>query len=107
MRWRVLTMPALLISRSIGPNERRTMSALWRTECSDARLQWTTCTAAPGTCPMISSRSAFAPATSRHSMTTVRPAIASSRLATRPMPCVVPVMTAISFTVDSRFSQEA
>jgi len=32
---------------------------------------------------------------SRHSITTVYPARASSRLVTRPMPCVVPVMAAI------------
>ena len=40
-------------------------------------------------------------------MTTVRPAIASSRLVTRPMPCVVPVMTATSFTGQLKIQREA
>src|SRR5580704_4810989 len=45
---------------------------------------------------MMPARTAFPAATSRHSITTVQPARASSRLVTRPMPWVVPVMTAIS-----------
>src|SRR6188768_2761327 len=87
-------MPALSINRSIGPKRSRSTSAERRMVAGCARSHVSTSTRACGIALRICVATSRASGSLRHSMITRYPARASSCAVTRPIPCVVPVITA-------------
>src|SRR6478735_648238 len=97
VRWfDIVAMPALSIRRSIGPKRSRRTSAARRMVGRWARSHASTSTRACGAALRTCAATSRASGSLRQSMISRQPARAISSAVTRPMPWVVPVMTASS-----------